>query len=150
MLAFAAAVAVVTGAVAAVPAGMAFVLGAALASTNPVAVSALGRRLSLPPKVQALVQAESLFNDATILVLFQIAVSVAVAGTAARTTAAGILLHGAGQFVILAAGGAAVGGVVSALGIQAVKHRHDGPKATGSSRSGTPACWNAHAGSACR
>lgn len=52
-----------------------------LPSTDPVAVSALGRRLSLPPKVQALVQAESLFNDATSLVLFQIAVPIAVAGT---------------------------------------------------------------------
>jgi hypothetical protein len=34
----------------------------------------------LPPKVQALLQAESLFNDATSLVLFQIAMSIAVAG----------------------------------------------------------------------
>ena len=82
VLASAAAVAAVTWAVAAVPVSMAFVLGAVLASTDPVAVSALGRRLSLPPKVQALVQAESLFNDATSLVLFQIAVSFAVAGTA--------------------------------------------------------------------
>ena len=81
VLASAAAVAAVAGAVAAVPASMAFVLGAVLASTDPVAVSALGRRLSLPPRVQALVQAESLFNDATSLVLFQIAVSIAVAGT---------------------------------------------------------------------
>jgi NhaP-type Na+/H+ or K+/H+ antiporter len=98
--------------VAAVPASMAFVLGAVLASTDPVAVSALGRRLSLPPKVQALVQAESLFNDATSLVLFQIAVSFAVAGTAG--TAGSVLLHAAGQFAILAAGGAAVGGVIAA------------------------------------
>ncbi len=97
-------------------------LGAVLASTDPVAVSALGRRLSLPPKVQALVQAESLFNDATSLVLFQIAVSIAVAGTAARTTAGGMLLHGAGQFAVLAAGGAAAGGVIAA-GIIAVR-RH--------------------------
>ena len=82
VLASAAAVAAVTWAVAAVPVSMAFVLGAVLASTDPVAVSALGRRLSLPPRVQALVQAESLFNDATSLVLFQIAVSFAVAGTA--------------------------------------------------------------------
>ena len=82
VLASAAAVAAVAGAVAAIPASMAFVLGAVLASTDPVAVSALGRRLSLPPRVQALVQAESLFNDATSLVLFQIAVSIAVAGTA--------------------------------------------------------------------
>ena len=112
VLASAAAVAAVTWAVAAVPASMAFVLGAVLASTDPVAVSALGRRLSLPPKVQALVQAESLFNDATSLVLFQIAVSFAVAGTAG--TAGGVLLHAAGQFAVLAAGGAAVGGVIAA------------------------------------
>jgi len=116
----------VAGAVAGIPASMAFVLGAVLASTDPVAVSALGRRLSLPPKVQALVQAESLFNDATSLVLFQIAVSFAIAGTAGRTTAGGALLHGAGQFAILAAGGAAVGGVLAA-GILRLRRRISDP-----------------------
>ena len=126
VLASAAAVAAVTWAVAAVPVSMAFVLGAVLASTDPVAVSALGRRLSLPPKVQALVQAESLFNDATSLVLFQIAVSFAVAGTAGRTTAGGVLLHGAGQFVVLAAGGAAVGGVLAA-GVLRIRRRVTDP-----------------------
>ena len=125
VLASAAAVAAVAGAVAAVPASMAFVPGAVLASTDPVAVSALGRRLSLPPRVQALVQAESLFNDATSLVLFQIAVSIAVAGTAG-TSAGGLLLHGAGQFVVLAAGGAAVGGVVAA-GVIAVRRQVTDP-----------------------
>jgi CPA1 family monovalent cation:H+ antiporter len=126
VLASAAAVAAVAGAVAGIPASMAFVLGAVLASTDPVAVSALGRRLSLPPKVQALVQAESLFNDATSLVLFQIAVSFAVAGTAGRSTAGGVLLHGAGQFVVLAAGGAAVGGVLAA-GVLRVRRRVTDP-----------------------
>ena len=125
VLASAAAVAAVAGAVAAIPASMAFVLGAVLASTDPVAVSALGRRLSLPARVQALVQAESLFNDATSLVLYQIAVSIAVAGTAGAT-AAGLLLHGAGQFVVLAAGGAAVGGVIAA-GVIAVRRRVTDP-----------------------
>jgi monovalent cation/hydrogen antiporter len=125
VLASAAAVAAVTWAVAAVPASMAFVLGAVLASTDPVAVSALGRRLSLPSKVQALVQAESLFNDATSLVLFQIAVSFAVTGTSGAM-AGGVLLHAAGQFVVLAAGGAAVGGVIAA-GIIPVRHRITDP-----------------------
>jgi monovalent cation/hydrogen antiporter len=126
VLASAAAVAAVAGVVAGIPASMAFVLGAVLASTDPVAVSALGRRLALPPKVQALVQAESLFNDATSLVLFQIAVSFAVAGTAGRTTAGGVLLHGAGQFAVLAAGGAAVGGVLAA-GVVRVRRRVTDP-----------------------
>ncbi len=126
VLASAAAVAAVAGAVAGLPASLAFVLGAVLASTDPVAVSALGRRLSLPPKVQALVQAESLFNDATSLVLFQIAVSFAVAGTSGHAASGGALLHGAGQFVILAAGGAAVGGVLAA-GVLPVRRRVTDP-----------------------
>ncbi|WP_314612777.1 hypothetical protein [Streptomyces sp. DSM 40976] len=48
---------------------MAFVLGSVPASAAPAAVTALGRRLALPPRVQVLVQAESRFNDATRLVL---------------------------------------------------------------------------------
>jgi CPA1 family monovalent cation:H+ antiporter len=126
VLASAAVVAVVAGAVAGIPASLAFVLGAVLASTDPVAVSALGRRLSLPPRVQALVQAESLFNDGTSLVLFQIAVSFAVAGAGSRTTPVGVLLHGAGQFVFLAAGGAVVGGVLAA-GVLRVRGRVTDP-----------------------
>jgi Na+/H+ antiporter len=126
VLASAAAVAAVAGAVAGLPASLAFVLGAVLASTDPVAVSALGRRLSLPPRVQALVQAESLFNDATSLVLFQIAVSFAIAGTVGRATPSGVLLHGAGQFAVLAAGGAAVGGVL-ATGVVRLRRRVTDP-----------------------
>jgi CPA1 family monovalent cation:H+ antiporter len=126
VLASAAAVAAVAGAVAGIPASMAFVLGAVLASTDPVAVSALGRRLSLPPEVQALVQAESQFNDGTSLVLFQIAVSFAVAGAAGQASLGGVLLHGAGQFAVLAAGGAAVGGVLAA-GVLRVRRRVTDP-----------------------
>src|SRR5689334_8684813 len=113
VLASAAAVAAVAGAVAGIPASLAFVLGAVLASTDPVAVSALGRRLSLPPRVQALVQAESLFNDGTSLVLFKIAVSFAV-GSSAAASWGGVLWHGAVQFVVLAGGGALAGGLVGA------------------------------------
>ncbi len=122
VLASAGAVAIVTGVIAGVPASMAFVLGAVLASTDPVAVSALGRRLSLPAKIQALVQGESLFNDATSLVLFQIAVSIAVGGASAGTSAAGILLKAAGQFAILAAGGAAAGALIAG-GVILVRRR---------------------------
>jgi CPA1 family monovalent cation:H+ antiporter len=125
VLASAAAVAAVAGAVASLSTGMAFVLGAVLASTDPVAVSALGRRLSLPPRVQALVQAESLFNDGTSLVLFQIAVSLAVGGTAAMT-AAGTVLHGAGEFILLAGGGAVAGALVAA-GVIVVRRRITDP-----------------------
>jgi monovalent cation/hydrogen antiporter len=125
VLASAAAVAAVAGAVASLSLSMAFVLGAVLASTDPVAVSALGRRLSLPARVQTLVQAESLFNDGTSLVLFQIAVSFAVGG-AAGTTGAGALLHGAGEFAVLAGGGAAAGAAVAA-GVIVLRRRITDP-----------------------
>jgi CPA1 family monovalent cation:H+ antiporter len=126
VLASAAAVAVVAGAVAGIPASLAFVLGSVLASTDPVAVSALGRRLSLPPRVQALVQAESLFNDGTSLVLFQIAVGFAVAGTAGSAGAGSVLLHGAARFAALTAGGAAAGGAVGA-GVVLLRRRVTDP-----------------------
>ena len=113
VLASAGAVALVAAALVPLTAGMAFVLGAVLASTDPVAVTALGRHLSLPSRVQALVQAESLFNDATSLVLFRIAVSLAVAGGAAGATGMR-WLHGLAQFAVLAGGGAAAGGVIAA------------------------------------
>jgi monovalent cation/hydrogen antiporter len=125
VLASACAVAAVTVAVTSVPVSMAFVLGAVLASTDPVAVSALGRRLSLPARVQAVVQGESLFNDGTSLVLFQIAVSFAVVGTAGAT-AAGVVLHGIGEFAVLAGGGVLAGAVVAA-GVIAVRSKITDP-----------------------
>ncbi len=100
--------------------GMAFVLGTVLASTDPVAVTALGRRLSLPPRVQALVQAESLFNDATSLLLFKVALGVALA--------AGSFSWGstATSFAVLAGGGVLVG-ALSAGGAFLIRRRTEDP-----------------------
>ncbi|MFH8386520.1 cation:proton antiporter [Kitasatospora sp. NPDC018058] len=89
VFASAAAVGFAAVAVAGLPPAMAFVLGAMLSSTDPVAVTALVRRLALPGRVQVLVPAESLFNDATSLVLFKVAVGIAVAVGAAVSVPAG-------------------------------------------------------------
>ena len=120
VLASAAAVGVVAGMLTPLSAQMAFVLGAVLASTDPVAVTALGRRLSLPPRVQVMVQAESLFNDATSLVLFKVAVGTAVSVGAVSATSA------AGQFLLLGGGGAVVGGVVAWL-VSLIRKRTEDP-----------------------
>ncbi|MDT0470073.1 Na+/H+ antiporter [Streptomyces gibsoniae] len=113
VLASAAAVGAVAALVTPLSWQMALVLGAVLASTDPVAVTALGRRLALPPRVQVLVQAESLFNDATSLVLVRVAAGIAVASAAANWGAAG------SEFLVLAGGGtvigAAVGGVITLI-----------------------------------
>ncbi|TQF02854.1 Na+/H+ antiporter [Kitasatospora acidiphila] len=110
VFASAAAVGFVAAAVTGLPPAMAFVLGAVLSSTDPVAVTALGRRLALPGRVQVLVQAESLFNDATSLVLFKVAIGIAVA-----TGAAVSLPHAAGELVLLGGGGSVVGAVLAGL-----------------------------------
>jgi Na+/H+ antiporter len=120
VLASAAAIGLVAVLVTPLPASMAFVLGAILASTDPVAVTALGRRLPLPPRVQALVQGESLFNDATSLVLFRVAASIAVAGGSVSVG------HAAGEFARLAGGGVLAGAVVAG-GIGLIRRRTEDP-----------------------
>lgn len=87
---------------------VALTLGAVLASTDPVAVAALSRELRLPARVATVVEAESLFNDATSLVLFEV-----VLGWAAsrRPTLAGATL----SFLRLGLGGAALGIAVGLL-----------------------------------
>ncbi|MFK0292491.1 Na+/H+ antiporter [Streptomyces sp. NPDC090442] len=120
VLASAAAVGVVASAVTPLSPTMAFVLGAVLASTDPVAVTALGRKIALPPRIQVMVQSESLFNDATSLVLFKVAVGTAVAANAVTLPSAG------GQFLLLGGGGALVGGAVAGA-VALIRRRTEDP-----------------------
>src|SRR2546430_12667095 len=59
----------------------AFVLGAVVAPTDPIAASAIARRLGVPRRLVTIVEGEALVNDATALVLYRAAVVAAVAGT---------------------------------------------------------------------
>jgi monovalent cation/hydrogen antiporter len=120
VLATAAAVGAVAVWLTPLPLGMAFVLGAILASTDPVAVTALARRLHLPPRVHALVQAESLFNDATSLLLFRVAVSLVVAGGSANWGDTVV------EFLVLAGGGV-LAGVLVAAGAYVIRRRTEDP-----------------------
>jgi CPA1 family monovalent cation:H+ antiporter len=97
----------------------AFVLGAVLSSTDPVAVTALARRLNLPVRTSTLVQSESLFNDATSLVLFQAAVGAVVAGDSDVGTAAVTFLR-------LGVGGVAVGAVLGWLAARGLQREQRG------------------------
>lgn len=95
-------------------------LGAILAATDPVAIAALARRLSLPRRLLTIVQSEALLNDATSLVAYRVAVAAVVGGGGLSIWRAG------GQFAWVAGGGAVVGLAVGVLA-GAVRRRVDDP-----------------------
>ena len=59
---------------------VAFALGAVVAPTDPIAATAIMRRLGVPRRLVSIVESESLVNDGTALVLFRVAVVAAVSG----------------------------------------------------------------------
>src|SRR3712207_1235407 len=74
------AVAVLAHALIGLPWAAAFVLGAILAPTDPVAAEAIFARLGVPERVGTVVGGESLVNDGTGLVAFRAAVAAVVSG----------------------------------------------------------------------
>nr|WP_246083391.1 Na+/H+ antiporter [Nonomuraea diastatica] len=88
------------------PLALAFALGAIVAPPDAVAAVAVGRRLGLPRRTLTILVGESLFNDATALTLYRVAIGAAVGGSVD-------LAEGAGLFLLAAAGGVAIGLVLA-------------------------------------
>ncbi|MEG3614477.1 Na+/H+ antiporter [Isoptericola haloaureus] len=63
------------------PWAVAWVLGAIVAPPDPVAATAVARRLRLPGRVVTVLEGEGMFNDATALVIYHVAVAAVVAGS---------------------------------------------------------------------
>jgi CPA1 family monovalent cation:H+ antiporter len=80
----------------------AFVLGAVVAPTDPLAATSIARRFGLPRRIVTIVEGESLVNDATALVLYGVAVT-------AVTTGAFSIWDASLEFVVNVIGGVAVG-----------------------------------------
>ena len=59
----------------------AFVLGAVVSPTDPLAAAAIMRRLDVPRRIVSAIEGEGLFNDATALVAYRVAVTAVVVGT---------------------------------------------------------------------
>jgi monovalent cation/hydrogen antiporter len=95
-------VAVVAHAVTSLDWPSSFVLGAIVSPTDPVAATAIARRLGIPRRIVTIVEGESLVNDATALVLWATAVTAVVAGTFS-------LAEATFEFVLSIVGGVLIG-----------------------------------------
>lgn len=105
-----AAVGVVAHTVIGLPWAAAFVLGAIVSPTDPVAATAIAGRLGAPRRIVTILEGESLINDGTGLVLYRVAVSAMVTGTFSLWNAGlQFVLYGSIGVVI----GLAVGWVIS-------------------------------------
>ncbi len=86
----------------AVPRPVAFAMAAALSPTDAVAVAGITGRIPMPRRLMTILQGEALFNDASGLVAMRVAVAAMLTGAFSWTSAIG-------SFVLVAAGGVAIG-----------------------------------------
>jgi len=97
----------------------AFTLGAVVAPTDPIAASAVMRRLGVPRRLVSIIESESLVNDGTALVLFRVAVVAGVSGSFSY-------LDVSWRLVWAIVGGAAIGMAVGFV-VSEVRRRVDNP-----------------------
>ena len=86
----------------------AVVLAAMLSATDPVAVLSVFKRLGVPKRLEMVIEGESLFNDGTALVAFQIAEQASRSGGVS-------IAAGLGQFCVTVVGGLLLGGAAGWL-----------------------------------
>jgi Na+/H+ antiporter len=94
------------------------VLGAIIAPTDTIAATSIFRRLGAPERVRLLVEGESMINDGTALVLYRIAVGVALGGAFSFGDAAL-------EFVGVAAGGIVAGLAIGVLSDRVLRRLSD-------------------------
>ena len=103
----------------AIPWAAAFALGAIVSPPDAVAATAVIRRLSVPHRVQVVLEGESLVNDATALVALQFAIAALMSGGFS-------ISHATVRFLLVAAGGIGVG-LLAGFIMRAVQRRLDDP-----------------------
>ncbi|MBT72611.1 MAG: hypothetical protein CMQ15_11340 [Gammaproteobacteria bacterium] len=97
--------------IAGIPFFVALVFGALISATDPVAVIALFKELGAPRRLTILVEGESLFNDATAIVLFILVLGILAVGSFSANDFPGIIL----DFCIVFLGGAFLGVVIGSV-----------------------------------
>ena len=96
----------------------AFALGAIVSPPDAVAAAAILKRLSLPARITATLEGESLLNDASGLVLFRFALAAALTGDFSLTQASG-------SFVVVSLGGLALGWAAGVAGVFILRRLKD-------------------------
>jgi CPA1 family monovalent cation:H+ antiporter len=97
----------------------AWVLGAVVSPPDPVAATAVARRLRLPHRLVIILEGEGMFNDATALVAYKVAVAAVVTG---RVSAGATVLELA-LAVVVGIGAGLVVGWLARLGLSVI---HEG------------------------
>lgn len=108
----------VVTAIVAMPLAMAVALGAVLAPTDAVAVSAVAKRASLPRRLVSILEGESLVNDGTGLTALRVAVIAAVVGSVS-------VVQVGGYFALAVIGGVGVGALFGGLLSWVLRHSTD-------------------------
>jgi Na+/H+ antiporter len=98
----------------------AFVLGAVVSPTDPVAATAIASRLGAPRRYVTVVEGESLLNDSTALIAYKFALAAAVSGGFS-------LAHAGERFVINGVAGVAIGLAVAFVIAQLRRAVDDAP-----------------------
>jgi Na+/H+ antiporter len=96
------------------PWAVCFALGAIVSPPDAIAAKAVLERVALPRKLMAILEGESLLNDAAGLVLVRFAVAAALTGTFS-------IEHAAASFALLGLGGVVVGAVVGYVIVQIIR-----------------------------
>ena len=89
----------------------ALLFGALIAATDPVSVISLFKVLGAPQRLATLVESESLFNDATTIVVFHIILASFILGETQFSLSYGVL-----EFLKVALGGILIGVIIGVVG----------------------------------
>ena len=106
--------------------GDAFLLGAILSPTDPVAVLGLFRQIRVNAKLATIIEGESLFNDGVAGALYQVFLAFVLVSAHGQAVSGGqAWLNGLGTFLLEAGGGVLIGSVCGFLVSRFVRYIDD-------------------------
>jgi monovalent cation:H+ antiporter, CPA1 family len=98
----------------------ALIFGTVISATDPISVVALFRRLGVPRRLQLLLEGESLFNDGTAIVIFNIFIAITMAGVETFS-----FINSIFEFIYVSGGGLIIGLILGTLISQVITRVDD-------------------------